>query len=88
MDFFGTIHSASESEETPAPGTSEAKQWEEDWDDAGWDDEDQDAQQLFTWFSGVNFPESTTCVWEVPMSARATGQLGFFVATSCGSVSC
>ncbi|CAL1154978.1 unnamed protein product [Cladocopium goreaui] len=28
--------------ETPAPGTSEAKQWEEDWDDAGWDDEDQD----------------------------------------------
>ena len=29
-------------QETPAPGTSEAKQWEEDWDDAGWDDEDQD----------------------------------------------
>lgn len=31
-------------EETPAPGTSEAKQWEEDWDDAGWDDEDQDCK--------------------------------------------
>ena len=28
-------------QETPAPGTSEGKQWEEDWDDAGWDDEDQ-----------------------------------------------
>eukprot|EP00438_Fugacium_kawagutii_P013378 Skav216484 [mRNA] locus=scaffold1123:424120:426245:- [translate_table: standard] len=34
--------SSGPSRETPAPGTSEAKQWEEDWDDAGWDDEDQD----------------------------------------------
>ena len=34
--------SVTSSQETPAPGTSEAKQWEEDWDDAGWDDEDQD----------------------------------------------
>ena len=40
--------SVTSSQETPAPGTSEAKQWEEDWDDAGWDDEDQDTLYLLT----------------------------------------
>ena len=44
MGFLG-VKGCDSKQETPAPGTSEAKQWEEDWDDAGWDDEDQDCQQ-------------------------------------------
>ena len=40
----------SRTKETPAPGTSEAKQWEEDWDDAGWDDEDQDRLLFWPWW--------------------------------------
>ena len=43
LGFLG-VKGCDSKQETPAPGTSEAKQWEEDWDDAGWDDEDQDCQ--------------------------------------------
>ena len=41
IELLAPLGSSHEAKETPAPGTSEAKQWEEDWDDAGWDDEDQ-----------------------------------------------